>query len=242
MTQQLYRGQGKLFLAQVIAGVVGAGKFLGNVTALSLTPSVEKLEHLESTSGKRALDKTIVTSRKMALAATLEDFSPDTLAIAFQGAKVETVAGTVTGETLPAGLVAGDYVALEHTDVSSLVITDSAGSPATLALGTDYTVESAKHGSIKLLNAGTFVQPLKAAYGYGASTSTSIMSGSMKTYELRFEGLNTAEDDKPVLVKARIELEPGQKLDLIGDAFGSYDLSANVLSNGGRFAEVIHID
>ncbi len=242
MAQKLFRGQGKVFVALVTAGVVGAGKFLGNVTALSLTPEVEKLEHKESTSGKRAVDTTLIVSRKVSMGATLEDFSPETMAIVFQGAQTATVAGTVTGETLPAALVAGDYVALANTDVTTVVIKDSAGVAATLVAGTDYAIESAKHGSIQILNVGTYVQPFKADYGYGASIKTDIMSGGSKTYELRFEGLNTAEDDTPVLVKCRVQLDPGQKLDLIGDAFGSTEMSGDVLFNNGKFAEIINID
>lgn len=239
---QLYRGQGKVFIALVTAGIVGAGKFLGNVTALTLSPEVEKIEHKESTSGKRAVDKTLITSRKMTFAATLEDFSAATMATAFQGSKTVISLGTVTGEILPAALVAGDFVALANVDASTIVLSDSSATPAILTAGTHYSVESAKHGSLQILDIATFTQPLKAAYAFGAAEKVDILSGSAKTYELRFEGLNTAEDDKAVLVKARIQLEPGKQLSLIGDEFANYEISGDVLYTGGRFADVIFVD
>lgn len=241
MAQKLYRGQGKVFVAPVVAGIVGGGKFLGNVLSLSVNTEVEKLEHKESTSGKRAVDKTIITSRKASLTATLEDFSPDTMAITFQGAKTTIASGAVVSEVLPAGLVAGDYVSLAKASVSGLVITDSADPlPATLDAD-NFVIESAKHGSLRIIDVAGLTQPLVASYTYGAAVKADIMSGTQKTYELRFEGLNTAEDDQPVLVKLRVQLDPGKTLELIGDQLGSYEMAGDVLFHNGSFGEVIHL-
>lgn len=243
MTQQLFRGQGKVKVYPVnSAGAVsGGGKFLGNVTELSFSPQVEKLEHQESTSGKRAVDKTITTSRKVAMSMVGEDFSTGTLAISFQGAASTKAAGNVTAEVFPAGLVAGDEVALANVDISNLVITDSSAVPVELDLDVHYTIDSAAHGSIVMLDVTGFTQPFKAAYDHGASESVDVMSGRSKTYELRFEGLNTAEDDRAVLVRARVQLEPGQQLSLIGDQFGNYTVNGDVLFFNGKFADVTYV-
>lgn len=242
MNQKLYRGQGKMFVAPVVSGVVGASKFVGNVSALAFSPSVNKIEHMESQSGKRAVDATLIVSRKVGFSATMEDFNTDTLAVAFQGVTNTNVGGTVTAETLPAGLVAGDFVHTANTDISALVVKDSAGAPATLTLGTHYAIDSAKHGTVQILDVGTFVQPFKAAYSYGATTGVDVLSGSSKIYEIRFHGLNDADDQKPVLVRARVRLDPGDKLDLIGDQFGSYNVNGDVLFYNGKFADVVYID
>ena len=66
-------------------------------------------------------------------------------------------------------------IALDHTTISQFVLTDGNAAPATLVANTHYRIESIRAGLIKLLNLATFVQPLRAAYRYGARTSVAML-------------------------------------------------------------------
>lgn len=234
-----YRGAGKLYMQRKVGGVYGPAMWAGNVSALGLSPSSEKVEKSENYSGQSAVESVFYKNKKVDFAATFDNFDKPMLANAFQGVVTEKTLGTVTGEEIPAAVaVVGGFIFLSNPDVSTLVITDSAGVPATLVEGTDYEIESAAHGSIKILNVGTFVLPLKAAYAYGASSSISIMSESAVDYKLTFHGLNSADSDAPVIVELEASLSPASQLQLIGDDFGNFEMNGSVLFKNGSFGVV----
>jgi hypothetical protein len=234
-----FRGAGKLYMQRKVNGVYGPAMWAGNVSALGLSPSAEKVEKTENYSGQSAVESVFYRNKKVDFSATFDNFDKPMLAAAFQGAVTEKALGTVTGEVIPAAVsVAGAFIFLANPDVSTLVITDSSGAPATLVEGTDYEIESAAHGSIKLLSVGTYVLPLKAAYAYGATSTISIMSESAVDYKLTFHGLNSADSDAPVIVELEASMSPASQLQLIGDDFGSYEMAGSVLYKNGSFGVV----
>ena len=112
-----FSGQGKLFVATLVNGIPGQFRWLGNVPDFKPSFDTSKIEHKESYSGQRLLDKVITTENKAKVTAELEDWSKENLALAVRGAVNAVNAGTVTTgapETSPAGLVAGSIWALKH--------------------------------------------------------------------------------------------------------------------------------
>ncbi len=238
-----YSGQGKLYVATVVNGAMTTGmRFVGNVPALSISLETDIVEHKESTSGQRLTDLRVTRGNSASASLTLEDISAKNLALALYGADSTIASGSVTNEVLsPAsGVVAGDFLRLAGQDVSSVVIKDSAGSPATLTAGTHYRVNSAKHGSIEMLNVTGFTQPFKADYSRAQVTNINMLTAARPEQWWHFEGLNTADGNKAVLIDLyKVSPRPMQNLALISDEVQQFVCEAGVLYDGTKVADTV---
>lgn len=243
-------GQGKVFIGQRDnLGNPEALRYVGNVPSLKFSLKTDVIEHKESASGQRATDARIIKGKSAEFNCSLEDFNQENLALVLYGASSQVAAGTVTAEAFPAGLVAGDFVALKGQKVSSVVIKDSAAAPATLVAGTDYEL-NADHGTVRILNVGAYVQPFKADYAKGAVTSINMLTQPLPERFIRFEGLNIADGNKPVLIELyRVAVDPLKELMMIGENVASFDLSGSVMIDAlkandpvmGQFGRVVQI-
>jgi hypothetical protein len=224
-----FSGQGRAYIATATAGVPGVFRYVGNCPILNVALETDVLEHKESTSGQRLTDLRIIRGKSSKFSFTLETFDKDNLALALYGAASSISGSTVATETLPTVAV-GDYVRLVHPDVTSLVITDSAGSPATATLGTHYEITSAKHGTIKFLNLASHTQPYKAAYTYATRTNINMLTQGFADRWVKFDGLNTVNSNSPVLVELyKVNFDPIAQMDLIGDDIFKMELSGGAL-------------
>lgn len=194
---------------------------------VSLTSETEKRK--ESRTGQRLTSGVLDKGKEATVALTLNYASAKNLAEGLYGTINQVAGGTATAEALPSGLAVDDEVALDFGDVSSVVITDSAGTPATLTAGTHYEVASANAGVIRILDVGSFTQPFKAAYSYGAAVDVTMFSATPPERYLLLDGINTV-DNQPVTVHLyRCKFQPLQNLDLINDSYGQIELTGEVL-------------
>lgn len=224
-----FSGQGKVYLATATAGVPGAFRYVGNCPVLNVALETDILEHKESTSGQRLTDLRIIRGKSSKFSFTLEDFNKDNLALALYGVTASIAGSTVAVETFPTVAV-GDYVRLAHPKVSSLVITDSAGSPVTATLGTHYEITSANHGTIKILSLGAHTQPYKAAYTYATRQNINMLTQGFADRWVKFDGLNTSDANAPVLVDLyKVNFDPIAQMDLISDDIWKMELSGGAL-------------
>lgn len=236
----LYSGQGKVFAAPVVSGAPGAFIDLANVPALNLQFSTTVVEHQESTSGQRLVDGRLITKKDTKFSADLEEFSAENFALGLYGQSSVIAAGTVTAEALPTGLMAGDSARLAQQQVSAVTVKDSAATPATLVLGTDYTVDSAATGRIKFLNVGAYLQPFKVDYSYAGGTNVNMFTQPAPERWLRFEGLNTADSDKPVLIEIyRAVGDPFAQMDLISQNYGKFTWAGSALYDATKVADAV---
>lgn len=234
-----FSGQGKVYIATPTAGVPGAFRYVGNVPELFTGFETDVLEHKESTSGQRLEDLRLIRGKKSKFSFTLEEWNKDNLALALYGAASSISGSTVAAETFPTVAV-GDYVRLAHPDVSSLVITDSAGSPATATLGTHYEITSAKHGTIKILNLASHTQPYKAAYTYATRTSINMLTQGFVDRWLKFDGLNTADSNRPVLIELyKVNFDPIPQLDMINDDTVKMPLAGGALYDSTKESDTV---
>jgi hypothetical protein len=226
-----FSGQGKLFVAPLVNGIPGQFRWLGNVPDFKPSFDTSKIEHKESYSGQRLLDKVITTENKSKVTAELEDWSKENLALAVRGSVNQVTSGTVTTgspEASPAGLVAGSIWALKHQKVSAVVVKDSAGTPATVDTA-DYVVDP-DFGTITLVDVTGYTLPLTASYAYGAVDNIAFFTQPIQEVALRFEGINTADGNKKVLAEIyRVALDPTKDLGLITNDLGKFSLEGNAL-------------
>lgn len=222
MTEQYMYGQGKVELAEVVNGVVGDFVWLGDVSELSSSISEESFTHKESYSGKKGSVRKLYPGMTMEWSMTMFQLDTENIARFTQGVATNTPSGTVTAESL-GNIAAGDSITLAHPGVSSLVITDSAGSPATIA-PSHYVYD--EFGDVTFNTLPTTpapTNPLKAAYVHKEYNQATFFNGSRKTYALRYKGVNLAEDSKPV------------KLDLYKVTAGMLQ-TLSMITNGNQLA------
>jgi hypothetical protein len=227
-----FSGQGRTYIGTRDSnGNPQAMRWLGNVSELKVSLNVETIEHKESYSGQRLTDLSLIKSKDGEFSCAIENFSIENLELTLYGQTSSVTAGNVTNEALPTGAVAGGVYLLVNQFVSAVVVKDSAATPATLVAGTDYKVH-ADQGAIELLNVTGFTQPFKVDYAYGASKRLAMFKSAQPEVWLRFDGLNTADFNKRVIVDLyRVVLNPSKDFSLIGDDIQKFDLSGRVLAD-----------
>ncbi len=242
-----FSGQGKLKIAAIVAGVVASGyRWVGNVPDFKPAFAASKLEHKESYTGQRLPDKSITTELKSTFTATLEDWSPENMALATRGSVQKTTAGAVTGETSPSNLAAGDTWLLKNGNITALTITDAAAAPVD---PDDYDFDPA-YGTVVLKNLGSHTLPLKAAYTKGVVEVVPFFTEAVKEVALLFEGINTADNNRKVRAELyRVALDPTKELGLITENFGQFVLEGTALIDQtkgedpmfGKFGRVVYL-
>lgn len=233
-----YSLQGKIWLGTRLAsGLPGALTWLGDSAELQIKLTTDKSERTESYSGQRLTSAVLQKAKKAELSMKPNQLSKEVLALGLYGNIITIASGSATAEPFPDGLVVGDTIALEHGDISSLVVTDSTGTPLTLTPDTDYAVESAAGGLVTLKNLGAYVQPFAGAYSYGSAVDLAMFTSPIPERYLVFDGVNTLTGE-PVLARLyRCQFDPISQLDLIGSDLGELAMSGSVLFDSVNAAD-----
>lgn len=211
-------GQGKFFSRPW--NTPGAKwRWWGDVSAFTLQGAQEKVEHRESFSGNNAKVREFNRSKSLTGNVTVHQFDRESIAQDLHGTVMSIPGGTVVSE--PLGTVAvGDIIALDYMGVSALAITDSTGTPATIA--PSHYVLDARFGSMEFLSLPTSpapTMPLKAGYTYADQTQVAFLNATPPFIELRYEGINLAENGAPFIVELyKCESAMLQELALIQNA------------------------
>jgi hypothetical protein len=243
--------QGRVYLGKRdINGLPIEVRSPGNVADLKLSLKTEVLEHYESQSGQRSLDHRMIKSKSATINLAIEEFTKENLALALYGTHVATTGGTVTDEPVGgAAPVVGDRYFLAHPKVSTLVVKDSAGTPATLTLGTHYTADT-DFGALQFLDTTGLTAPFKASYAFGDVSEIGIFTQPLPERYLRLEGLNTAQGNAKVLVELyRVAFDPLKELALISNEYNKFDLEGSLLADStkpydavlGQFGRIVQI-
>jgi|GEM_PF-1730205 len=222
---RLFRGQGQVFLAERDGlGNPEGFEFVGNVSELGITFKTDAIEHTESQTGNNSLDAKIEKGLKIEATYKACSLYKDNLRRMIFGELTETGAGTtVTDETVIAYL--NKHSALEYINLDSFAsLTDEAGA-VTYVEGTDYAVDLAT-GRISHAAAASYLQRavLKANYVCAGEEAIAAFESVNRNFWLRFEGLNGAEDNSPVVIDIpKLRFEPMKELQAIGDEFNKFE-------------------
>lgn len=232
-----FQGNGRVSLAvrNPTTGLPGVFRFVGCADTLKADLSLDTFEHVEKCTGNFGIDYRGVKSKKMTVSMDLTEIDKYNLAFALNGSvNVAGSPGTVTDEELPVGIVVGDQYMLgsdtgiPHQTITTLVITDDAGTPVTLVNGTDYTFD-ATTGMVTFLTV-TGTQPYHAAYGYTNVEYVSIFSGATQEVWLRYDYINVANASEKGMVNLyRVRFDPTTGLELINDELMTLSLTGAVL-------------
>ena len=215
-------GQGKLYVFDInpISKLpMGNGRFLGNVPdqGFIVTPTTAMYEHRESTTGQRLSDLVIESTKDVKGTLIIEEFNKENMALTLYGTPAVVSSATVTAETKTA--VKSSSLLLNNINLSSFTsLTNSAGS-TTYVKGTDYNVDLSS-GTVDILSAGAIADnsSVKANYAFLAHDSVGVFSTFNKYRWLRFNGINTADENSPVIVDiCKMRIMPAKSLNFIQD-------------------------
>jgi hypothetical protein len=231
--------QGKLYEAVRDANGLPAGfRFVGTASELKFGLQTEEVDHKETTSGNRLIDGVLTKPGQATLSFTLDTLSKGNVEMGLQSSQVSNAGTGITGET-QATLAVGDFIFTKHGNITSLVITDSAGSPATLTLNTHYSLDDAVHGLIKILSLGSFTQPFKLAYTYAQEIIFPFFANTGQERYFRFLGLNTymSPNKKVAFEFYRGKPKPFSEFKLIDEEFGKYAIEVRLLADSVRASD-----
>lgn len=185
----LTTGGGKLYIKPIVLGVKQPMQYFGATDTVTLSSAVEYIEHKSTESRVAVTDKKVAKSRTATLNFTTGEISPEMLARAFQGEKVdvEQAEGTAVAKTL-VGVKVGYIYDLGLVKITSIVVknTDNA---TTYVEGTDYNYDK-NTGYFELVEGGTITEAstINLTVNHGAYTKTNVaaLMGSQLEAELVF--------------------------------------------------------
>ncbi|WP_456291356.1 phage tail tube protein, partial [Ralstonia mannitolilytica] len=79
---------------------------------------------------------------------------------------------------------------------------------------------------------GPYTEPFTVDYAYGAAQSTAMFTQPLPERWIRFEGLNTADGNREVVIDLyRVAINPAKELSIITDELLKFELSGQVLAD-----------
>lgn len=237
VTNQYFSGQGSVLIAtkDAVTGEPEGFRPVGNVSALTIGVETTVFQHKESCTGTRGIDKEIVQEVIVTIAMTMESIDDDNLALALYGTTAPVVGASPTDELLTARFDL--WVPLDNIKVSAVVVGDDAVPTITYVLGTDYELNE-ETGSIKVLSTGAIadLQVVFVDYTHaGYDQIEAIISSSAPERWIRFEGLNTADGDNPVVIDVyKGSIQPLAELALINEELAEMVVEASALTDSTR--------
>ncbi|SIQ30938.1 phage tail tube protein [Marinobacterium stanieri] len=224
--------QGKVLLAENVNGKPLAARWVGDaLVKAQFTANEEKRQ--ESYSGTRRTSATMQTGVEGTFTITFNHGTPENFAIGLGGSVTDVAAASVTGEALPADLAAGDYIALEHVDLSSLALEDSDATPVALTEGTHYRIDDAKGGVIEILDPAALVQPFNADYDYGARKDIAVATERSIVRYLIVVAENTVDgaEDHARMEFYRAKFNMANEIDFHATTLSGLEVSGTLLND-----------
>ena len=232
-----YSGQGIVMMAERDnKGQPMGFRPIGSVSELTISLEVNNVELKESYTGQRSVLKQLRTETKANVKMALSSLDRKNLALGLYGQDIEVPEADIKDEPHKAYL--GAIVPLKQLNVSNVKVKGAGGvvyedkknytiNPETGSLNILSADEQATRKAAKVMKAD---EDLLVDYHHSEQIQVdALVTGQPERY-LRFEGLNTSEDNKPVVVEVfRLAINPLQNLALINDEFASMEIEGAAL-------------
>ena len=221
--------QGRIYLGTRLPnGQPDKLTWVGDQSSCELTLNTENADRTETYSGQRLQSARLRTSTTVELSLVLRYFNAYNVQLGLYATPNNVVAASVAGEALPAGIVAGDRVALaKGVNVSSLVVTQQGGGAVTL--GTHYRADAAGGSVLEFLDVAGLTQPLQAAYSHAAFTDLPLFTAQSPERYFYLDGVNTLDGSRIQAHLYRVQFNPAEGLAFINEEFGELSLSGTAL-------------
>jgi hypothetical protein len=221
-----YYGQGKVFLARRnAAGQPLSWRWVGDVSSLTLELEFEDKNTKASVGGQLVSTQRYITAVGGKVTSTWHELLVSNLELVLNSASVVEPFSIHATHQLPVDIVEGDVFSLPHTTVFNV---DIAG----LENNIDYKVDL-QWGMIEFITtpANTVYQ---VSYEHLQNQSLPLFTSQPVELSLRYQGVNMAEGNTPVLVELyRLVLDPLATFELIntGDSLAELETTAQMLAD-----------
>jgi hypothetical protein len=232
MPQDYILGQGKVYLDNINPTTklpADKARWIGNVPNGGLTFSFETTpyDHVESFTGQRLTDVSIELSKNLTGNLIIEDLKKENLAVFLYGTGTTVTGATITDELHTA--YSGFSFKLAHMNLSAFTSLSPAPTGTAYVAGTDYTVDL-KSGRVNILVGGAITGStgvsVKATYVAGTYDRTTSFNVSNTEYWLTFDGLNNADNDKPIVAEVfKVRFSPPTNFSLLSEEIISLEMS-----------------
>jgi hypothetical protein len=237
---EFYSGQGVLMISERDAAGNPAGfRVVGNVPSVEIQNNLTTFEHKESITGQRAIDLRLTQENNVAVNITLESFDKENLALSMYGESTDVIAAVAAVFNTPVVILGGLY-GLGKVRVSNVVVTDTATGLITYVDGDNYTLDE-NSGSIRVFTAAeqtaagaadliAAADLLTVTFDHEAQVKIDALTAPRPELYLRFEGLNTAKGNEPVVVEVfKFAPDPAAVIALLSDEVWQGELNGSAL-------------
>lgn len=242
--------KGILYLAEMnpATGLPKTGFFdLGECDGFSLQIESQRQQKFSNRNCASALIADIRTRITTNARIQFAENTANNIKAFLQGAAVSVAGTAITNETLmgqdgttlPA---VGEFLFTKHPIASGLVVKDSAGSPVTLVLNTDYKLIDGPGGVIQIIASLTGkTAPIKADYTPTAHSSNKLLTAGEKDYCVRYSGVNCVTNQHENWEIYQVRLAPPSEWQVLGaEEFASYESTSPVLFNTLRDSDALY--
>jgi hypothetical protein len=214
-----FLGSGDLYYNRVVNGTSQGWFRFGNATLFSIQENAEIKERIsrQSATYGQVLDSVSI-KQPAEISVTLDDLNYENLALAFMpGASFQTA----------------------QRKISAVTVTGPAGTPTYVA-DTDYEVENAELGLIKILAGGALsgAETLEVSYTYASMTANKVTGGTDSSIKvaLMMDGINLADESKAMVNVLEAVMTPQNGVDFLSEEFATLELSGTLNTPPGQSA------
>jgi hypothetical protein len=239
MASDYYFGHGEAWLATRTTGGLPSDFdiSLPEINSLTLSLGREKVEHVSKRTSVAGKDLVLTRLVSLTGVMNISTHTKEMLELYLYGDIVAVAGGAFAATAFEdTSIVVGQTVRIPggKKNLSSLVLTDSTGSPVTLTLNTHYEIVDIDAGLVRFLDVttGSVVQPFKAAGSEGAGSNVGILKQRQFEKWMLFKGINIADDDKVCTVDLyKVQFEPAANWTLLNDGgeVNAYELNFEAL-------------
>lgn len=212
-------GEGWAGLRTAAGAVSNFDVALPEINSAKITITAEDIEHVSKRQAVAGKDLKVTHMLALTGELNVSVHTKEMLALYLYGNSGAISGGSFSNAAFPSGIVATNVLPIPggRTNVSSLVITDSAGSPATLTPGTNYSVDL-NNGVVTFIDVTGFTQPFKAAGTEAPSEGVGLLTTRVQERYLRLGLINVADGDKRCSLDLyRVFFGPANEWQLLND-------------------------
>ena len=228
------RGGGKLYIRDI--GSTGAWDYFGESHTVEQNIETENVEIMNTESCTQSVGKTTAKSSKLTLNFETDEYSPETIALAFLGTQASGTVAAVTAEAVViASANLGGYHDLGHFNIDTAVVQDDADT-ITYVMGTDYTLDT-QSGMLGIITGGAITE---ADELHVAVTTTEYVSATVQYLdnvsvekELRFIGCPSS-GDAMLIDFYKVSISANGAVGVKGDEFISIAMTGVCASDSSK--------
>jgi hypothetical protein len=236
-----FLGSGDLYYNRVVNGTSQGWFRFGNATLFSIQENAEIKERIsrQSATYGQVLDSVSI-KQPAEISVTLDDLNYENLALAFMGdsSSVSVTGASVTDEAAVAPAPGASFQTAQRK-ISAVTVTGPAGTPTYVA-DTDYEVENAELGLIKILAGGALsgAETLEVSYTYASMTANKVTGGTDSSIKvaLMMDGINLADESKAMVNVLEAVMTPQNGVDFLSEEFATLELSGTLNTPPGQSA------